>query len=513
MARFNIPFKSKNPLTEQEKADKAIDAVGDKFTDVLKKGIAFVKRNVIEKIKVFLQTFKTASKQSVNAQKKVVEEAKITYYKAKDKANKKKALLKLAHEIGKLNGYQQMVAIKTTLKKVLNILKGVGHAVLPDMMILGANYGSTLSHTAGIEQVYDFRTREIGTFVFGGVNIGTNQINALIGKSIGANAGVYLALGWQHSLWCKTLEDKYSGLFKTVDFSVEVPGLSIPSFAGISLGGVAAVSAKGYGGTLGKCCPLFDDVKTVGFSVSASISLGKSPIPFSGGFGCTDYSLKNIDTVCEDSLLGFITEVTKRNILLPTNLLLGVGLALANDFRSSPSVCGRNFVSPNTCPCQGLPAAIQCCGNRACKQCGNDEYDRAVRTKKQREIKDALKSGRKSVFRKTNELLRNNVHGALNFARKNWKDIVGHKDSDSLLIHKGCDKRSKLFIGKKGKSVKALQLLLDLSADGLFGRNTKVAVKKFQVENGLVDDGIVGDATWEKLCPVNDREEGTREQD
>ena len=53
-------------------------------------------------------------------------------------------------------------------------------------------------HTAGVEQVYDFRTREIGTFVFGGINIGTNQINALFGKSIGVDAGVYLALGWQH---------------------------------------------------------------------------------------------------------------------------------------------------------------------------------------------------------------------------------------------------------------------------------------------------------------------------
>ena len=59
-----------------EKADKAVDAIGDKFTEVVKKGIAFIKRNVIDKIKAFLHTFKTASKQSVDAQKEVVEEAK-----------------------------------------------------------------------------------------------------------------------------------------------------------------------------------------------------------------------------------------------------------------------------------------------------------------------------------------------------------------------------------------------------------------------------------------------------
>ena len=82
--------------------------------------------------------------------------------------------------------------------------------------------------------------------------------------------------------------------------------------------------------------------------------LVKSPIPFNGGFGCTDYTLKNFGKVCKDSLHGYIVEVTKKNILLPTNLLLVVGLALANDFRSSSSVCSSDFVSPNTCPCKAF---------------------------------------------------------------------------------------------------------------------------------------------------------------
>ena len=105
-----------------EKADKAVDAIGDKFTEVIKKGIAFIKRDVIDKIKAFLHTFKTASKQSVDVQKEVVKEAKVGYYKAKGKVEKKEALLKLAHEIGKLNGMEQMVAIKTTFNQVLSIL-------------------------------------------------------------------------------------------------------------------------------------------------------------------------------------------------------------------------------------------------------------------------------------------------------------------------------------------------------------------------------------------------------
>ncbi len=52
--------------------------------------------------------------------------------------------------------------------------------------------------------------------------------------------------------------------------------------------------------------------------------------------------------------------------------------------------------------------------------------------------------------------------------------------------------------------VKALQTELNqegfrLEADGLFGRDTESAVKRFQREHGLDDDGVVGPLTWAAL--------------
>jgi putative chitinase len=56
-----------------------------------------------------------------------------------------------------------------------------------------------------------------------------------------------------------------------------------------------------------------------------------------------------------------------------------------------------------------------------------------------------------------------------------------------------------LKIGSTGPDVIALQKALGLSADGDFGPGTEKAVKDFQSTNGLTADGIVGDATWNKI--------------
>lgn len=56
-----------------------------------------------------------------------------------------------------------------------------------------------------------------------------------------------------------------------------------------------------------------------------------------------------------------------------------------------------------------------------------------------------------------------------------------------------------LKLGSKGEDVKILQKCLNLYSDGVFGAMTLESVKKFQKENGLTPDGVVGNKTWEKL--------------
>lgn len=67
--------------------------------------------------------------------------------------------------------------------------------------------------------------------------------------------------------------------------------------------------------------------------------------------------------------------------------------------------------------------------------------------------------------------------------------------------------------GKKGESVRLIQTWLDaisskypfipaVTVDGIFGDRTKEAIMIFQRWAGLVDDGIVGKLTWDKLYEV-----------
>jgi hypothetical protein len=56
-----------------------------------------------------------------------------------------------------------------------------------------------------------------------------------------------------------------------------------------------------------------------------------------------------------------------------------------------------------------------------------------------------------------------------------------------------------LKLGSKGKEVKELQEFLNINADGIFGVGTKAAVQKWQTNNNLVADGIVGPATWDAM--------------
>lgn len=51
----------------------------------------------------------------------------------------------------------------------------------------------------------------------------------------------------------------------------------------------------------------------------------------------------------------------------------------------------------------------------------------------------------------------------------------------------------------RGNQVKQLQKALGITADGIFGSGTEASVMKFQKDNNLVVDGVVGPKTWEVL--------------
>jgi peptidoglycan hydrolase-like protein with peptidoglycan-binding domain len=63
---------------------------------------------------------------------------------------------------------------------------------------------------------------------------------------------------------------------------------------------------------------------------------------------------------------------------------------------------------------------------------------------------------------------------------------------------------AKLSKGSKGKDVEAVQLLLNVKADGVMGPLTEAALKSFQKSSGLSVDGICGPKTYAKLMPALD---------
>jgi hypothetical protein len=53
--------------------------------------------------------------------------------------------------------------------------------------------------------------------------------------------------------------------------------------------------------------------------------------------------------------------------------------------------------------------------------------------------------------------------------------------------------------GSRGSDVKELQRFLDIDDDGIFGKGTEAAVKRFQIKQGVKADGIVGPITWDLM--------------
>lgn len=59
--------------------------------------------------------------------------------------------------------------------------------------------------------------------------------------------------------------------------------------------------------------------------------------------------------------------------------------------------------------------------------------------------------------------------------------------------------------GSKGAMVATLQRFLGVRPDsGIFGPNTAVAVRRYQTEQGLVADGVVGPKTWARIMTALD---------
>ncbi|MEE1145425.1 MAG: peptidoglycan-binding domain-containing protein, partial [Bacteroidaceae bacterium] len=64
--------------------------------------------------------------------------------------------------------------------------------------------------------------------------------------------------------------------------------------------------------------------------------------------------------------------------------------------------------------------------------------------------------------------------------------------------------------GDKGLKVMAVQQVLGINADGIFGPATEAAVKDFQRKNGLVADGIVGDKTLAAMNLISEKNDNKK---
>ena len=56
-----------------------------------------------------------------------------------------------------------------------------------------------------------------------------------------------------------------------------------------------------------------------------------------------------------------------------------------------------------------------------------------------------------------------------------------------------------LQLGSKGDQVASLQKQLGITSDGIFGKQTESALKKYQADNKLTVDGIAGNQTFSSM--------------
>lgn len=98
-------------------------------------------------------------------------------------------------------------------------------------------------------------------------------------------------------------------------------------------------------------------------------------------------------------------------------------------------------------------------------------------------------------------LLSKRVNGGTNgleHRKHKWEEVLkilgGEiREAKREVQHRSCK------VGSRGDHVAAVQAKIGVKADGIFGRGTEGAVKKFQSKMGLVADGIVGAGTLKAL--------------
>ena len=76
---------------------------------------------------------------------------------------------------------------------------------------------------------------------------------------------------------------------------------------------------------------------------------------------------------------------------------------------------------------------------------------------------------------------------------------LGDLEVDSIAGPKTLGACPLLKIGSRGNITKWVQAKLGITADGIFGNQTRRAIIDFQIKNGLYSDGIIGQYTWSKL--------------
>ncbi len=468
-----------------EDVNDAVDFTKEAVGALVDKSIKIIKDSVKKKVKLAMNKIST-TREDVDKQRAKVKAIRLSYNNTKHHRREQTRLFKeLTHEIGVLNGMEQILAMKNILKLVKEFFIGAKNLLLPDLFVLGASYTSSAAHAAGVEQIVDFRTREMKAFTFGGYSVGTNQLRLQLSGS------AYIGVGWQHSFWCKHLNEKYSGLFRTLDTSVSIPGItSLPGFASISVGGVLGISAGGLG-VLGKCCPLKDYVKTLSFSVSASVGWG---LPISGNAGCTDYHTvkdhKGFNS-CSPNLHSFLKQLFLKSpalVLSPINALITLGLAFANDHRA---VAEDNFChgpSLHVCPCNGLPEIIDGCGDRPensrCDTLGN------MRLFKQSNYGKHSKKWTKETL----DIVKEYGLSSKEFFHK----IFGHKE-ESI-----CEREPELVKGNFNKDVKYMRVMLKMPKGNTklsyYDEEVEKAVKQYRIEHKLSHFKHLDKTFWDKLC-------------